>query len=214
MSNTIGVRGTLYIVSAPSGAGKTSLVRALIASDSATRLSVSHTTREQRPGEIDGDHYYFVTEQCFQAMCERGEFLEHAQVFNNYYGTSRQAVAALLEQGLDVVLEIDWQGARQVRAAAGNTISIFVLPPSLEQLESRLRHRARDDAKAIKRRMQAARDELSHYHEFDYLVVNDHFDTALEQVRAVVQAQRLRLQPQIERHGELLASLLGSDRHD
>ncbi len=203
-----GVRGTLYIVSAPSGAGKTSLVRALIATDRQLSLSVSHTTRARRPGEVDGDHYHFVDQDRFIEMRERGEFLEHASVFGHFYGTARAQVEAQLEDGADVILEIDWQGARQVRTSDIASIGIFVLPPSIEVLAARLNTRGQDDPRVIAARMRAARDELSHYHEFDYLVVNDDFDTALNQVRAVLLSERLRCGAQEDRHRKLLDALL------
>jgi guanylate kinase len=201
-------RGTLFVVSAPSGAGKTSLVRALIEADSALGLSVSHTTRPKRDAETDGDHYYFVTPQQFQDLVDADGFLEHATVFGNRYGTSRAEVERLLEGGRDVVLEIDWQGARQVRERAAGCVGIFVLPPSLDQLRARLEARGQDDAAVISQRMQAAVDEMSHYEEFDYLVVNDDFAAALAQMQAVVLARRLRRAHQRVRHAELLAALL------
>ena len=200
--------GNLFVVSAPSGAGKTSLVRALIASDPDLRLSVSHTTRPMRAGEVNGDHYHFVSAGEFERMCCEDAFLEQATVFDHRYGTARAQIAGHLIRGRDVILEIDWQGARQVRARSPGCVGIFVLPPSIEQLESRLRKRAQDDAGVIARRMHAAVNEVSHYDEFDYLVVNDDFDTAVAQLRSIIVAQRLRRTPQSVRHAALMESLL------
>lgn len=205
--------GTLFIVSAPSGAGKTSLVRALIANDPGVGLSVSHTTRARRDGERDGDHYHFVTAAQFERMAGDGAFLEHATVFGNHYGTSRADVAARLACGRDVILEIDWQGARQVRAQMPGSVGIFVLPPSLAKLRERLEARAQDDRSTIERRMQAAVDEISHFAEFDYLVVNDRFEQALAEITAIVTAQRLRQAPQARRLADLTRELL-ADRAD
>jgi len=200
--------GTLYIVAAPSGAGKTSLVNSLVETTPGVVVSVSHTTRPPRPGEQDGVHYYFVPLATFEAMIAQGAFLEHAQVFGNRYGTSRAAVLSQLEAGLDVILEIDWQGARQVREQMPNNLSIFILPPSREALHQRLAERGQDSAEVIERRMAAALDELAHYAEFDYLVINDRFDTALTELRAIVIAQRQRRTVQLERHLELFHILL------
>ncbi len=192
MTETETKTSTLYIVSAPSGAGKTSLLKALVATDDAIQVSVSHTTRPMRPGEVDGVDYHFVDKEAFMAMVERGEFLEHAQVFDNFYGTSEAAIREQLGRGLDVVLEIDWQGARQVRQRFADAVSIFILPPSPEALRQRLTGRGQDSEEVIERRMRDARSEMSHYPEYDYLIINDVFDEALEQLRAVVEAQRLR----------------------
>jgi guanylate kinase len=202
------VRGTLFIVSAPSGAGKTSLVRALIAHDPGVAVSVSYTTRPCRSGERDGVHYHFVDRQRFLAMLEAGEFLENAEVFGNYYGTARAAVAAQLGQGLDVILEIDWQGARQVRQAFPDAIGIFILPPSRGILRERLDGRKQDDAAVIERRTQAAVEEISHYSEYDFIVINADFATALADLQAIVRATRLRLAAQAERQQRLLRDLL------
>ena len=176
----------VLVLSAPSGAGKSSLARALADADPSVRISVSHTTRAARPGEVDGVHYHFVDEREFERMIAGGAFLEHAWVFDRYYGTSWQAVRTELAQGYDVVLDIDWQGARQVRAAFDGTVSIFVLPPSVDALRSRLVGRGQDSAETIDRRMRAARDELEHYDEFDYVVVNDDFERALAAVRGIL----------------------------
>jgi len=183
---------TLYIVSAPSGAGKTSLLRALVETDRGIQISVSHTTRTMRPGEENGVDYHFVDQETFSAMVGRGAFLEHAQVFDNFYGTSEAAIREQMQQGLDVVLEIDWQGARQVRRRFDDAVSIFVLPPTPEALRQRLDGRGQDSNEVIERRMRDARNEMSHYAEYDYLIVNDLFDEALDQLRAVVTAERLR----------------------
>lgn len=183
---------TLYVVSAPSGAGKTSLLKALVETDRGIQVSVSHTTRTMRPGEENGVDYHFVDQETFSAMVGRGAFLEHAQVFDNFYGTSEAAIREQMQQGLDVVLEIDWQGARQVRRRFEDAVSIFILPPTPEALRQRLDNRGQDSDEVIERRMRDARNEMSHYAEYDYLIVNDLFDEALEQLRAVVTAERLR----------------------
>ena len=204
--------GTLYIISAPSGAGKSSLVRALLDTDiDGLALSVSHTTRAPRPGEVDGIDYHFSDVERFTAMVAAGEFLEHAQVFDNFYGTSRQAVERQLAAGLDVILEIDWQGARAIRARMADTVSIFVLPPSRAELEARLTARGQDDAGVIARRMRDAVSEMSHHDEYDYLVINDDFGVARDQLAAILQARRLRMAIQQQRHAVLLAALLAPD---
>lgn len=200
--------GTLYIVSAPSGAGKTSLVKALLERDGRLALSVSHTTRVPRPGEIDGLHYFFVDGPTFDRMVDERAFLEHAQVFDNQYGTSRAAVRDKLASGQDVILEIDWQGARQVRASVPDAVGIFVLPPSREALEERLRGRGQDTDEVISRRMRDAVAEMSHYGEYQYLVINDRFETALDEMAAIVAARRLLLAPQSLRHRALVDALL------
>lgn len=200
--------GTLYIISAPSGAGKTSLVKALVESAPGIAVSVSHTTRAKRPGEQDGVHYHFIDPGLFQSMVAQGGFLEHAQVFDNYYGTARATLLARLQAGVDVILEIDWQGARQVRERMPGCVSIFILPPSRAALEQRLRARAQDSEETIARRMRDAVAEMSHYGEFDYLVVNDDFNTALEDLKAIFRAQRLRREAQAERLADELHELL------
>jgi len=199
---------TLFIVSAPSGAGKTSLVKALLESTPDLVVSVSHTTRAMRPGERDGVDYHFVDVDTFRGMVEAGAFLEHAQVFDNYYGTSQAAVEAELDRGRDVILEIDWQGARQVRRLMPGAVGVFVVPPSRQALEQRLRGRGQDSDEIIARRMRDAQSEASHYGEYDYLVVNDDFDAALRQLWAVIEARRLRLSAQSARHEHLLRDLL------
>ena len=200
--------GSLYIVAAPSGAGKTSLVKALLESTRGIAISVSHTTRQARPGEVHGEHYYFVDAEVFEAMIAQDEFLEHAKVFDNYYGTSRQSVESTLASGLDVVLEIDWQGAQQVRNLYPESCSIFILPPSRAALAERLSSRGQDDEAIIKRRMSDAVAEMSHYQEFDYLVINDEFDQALQELRAIVIARRQRISIQSQRQEQLLHQLL------
>lgn len=202
------VRGTLFTISAPSGAGKTSLVQALLDADSGIRVSVSHTTRRQRRGEADGVNYHFVSEAIFEAMLERGEFLEQARVFDHLYGTSEQWVDATLADGFDVILEIDWQGALQVRRQRQDTIAVFILPPSREALDERLNHRGQDDEAVIRRRMEEAVEEMSHYVEADYLVVNDRFDVALADLASIFSARRLRLDRQQQRHTALIERLL------
>jgi guanylate kinase len=200
--------GTLYIVSAPSGAGKTSLVDALVRTMHDLKVSVSHTTRPQRPGEIDGTHYHFVDAATFERMAQAGDFLEHACVFGNLYATSRAQVLGNLAAGTDVILEIDWQGGRQVREAIPDSISIFILPPSRDELERRLRGRNQDSDRVIAERMQEAVREMSHFREYDYLVVNDTFDDALTDLKSIVRARRLRCSAQAERLGRRVNELL------
>ncbi|HEY0634442.1 MAG TPA: guanylate kinase [Gammaproteobacteria bacterium] len=200
--------GTLYIVSAPSGAGKTSLVKALLKDMPGVTVSVSHTTRQPRPGETDGVEYHFVDVATFRAMVADGAFLEHAQVFDNFYGTSRSSALDLLKRGTDVILEIDWQGARQVREMIPGAVSIFILPPSRQALEARLRGRGQDGEEVIARRMRDAISEMSHFAEFDYLVINNQFEQALLDLQAIITARRLRAALQQARHRELLSALL------
>lgn len=202
------MRGSLFIVSAPSGAGKTSLIKDLLETMDDITVSVSHTTRAPRPGEQNGVHYHFVDQQKFLDMQAQGQFLEHAKVFDNYYGTSKTALEDTLTQGLDVILEIDWQGARQVRQQFTDSLSIFILPPSKQTLLQRLTGRGQDDEAIIVRRMQDAVSEISHYAEFDYVVVNDDFDLALQQLSAIVTASRLRLARQQIANRSLLLDLL------
>jgi guanylate kinase len=201
--------GGLFIVSAPSGAGKTSLVKALADSDPRLQVSVSHTTRPKRPGEQDGVHYHFVDPGRFDAMARAGEFLEHAEVFDRRYGTSRAAVDAQLLRGLDVLLEIDWQGAQRIREQRKDAVSIFILPPSRAALESRLRNRGQDDDIVISRRMAGAVTEASHYAEYDYLIVNEDFSQALADLQAVLRAERLRLDRQSDFCAVLVKGLSG-----
>lgn len=200
--------GNLFTVSAPSGAGKTSLVNALLPALDGVQISVSHTTRARRPGEIDGVNYHFVEQSEFLHMLDQGDFLEAAEVFGNHYGTSQRWVKEALAAGSDVILEIDWQGAQQVRRLMPDTVSIFILPPSRATLAQRLKQRGQDSAEVIQKRMSAAIDEMSHYAEADYLIVNDDFATALDQLRAIFLAQRLRLARQQTRHAALFGELL------
>ena len=200
--------GTLFTISAPSGAGKTSLVRALVEAEPSLQVSVSHTTRPIRPGETDGVNYHFCDHPAFEEMLRNDAFLEHAEVFGNLYGTSQHFVEDQLAADADVILEIDWQGARQVKHLLPATCSIFVLPPSEEALRDRLSQRGQDDASTIDRRMAAAVSEMSHYVEADYLVINDVFDEALIELQAIVRSQRLQTHKQAHRHSAQLKALL------
>lgn len=202
--------GTLYIVSAPSGAGKTSLVKALLQKVDGILVSVSHTTRAARPGEQDGVDYHFTTRAEFESLVEAGGFLEHARVFDNYYGTRRSTVVEQLEGGRDVILEIDWQGARQVRKAFPEAVGVFILPPDQPALAARLRGRGQDSEETVARRMRDAVSEMSHYDEYQYLVFNDDFDMALADLVALFHALRLRRDAQQLRHATALAGLLDS----
>ncbi len=201
-------QASLLIVAAPSGTGKTSLVTSLVDLLPGIVVSVSHTTRPRRSQEQNGVHYYFVDQRAFAALIEADQFLEHARVFDHQYGTTRAAVEAQLAQGLDVILEIDWQGAAQVRARMPECVSIFILPPSRKVLEERLRSRAQDSDEIIARRMRAAVAEMRHYAEFDYLVINDDFERALDALKAIVLASRQRLALQVARERERLRQLL------
>jgi len=195
--------GILFIVSAPSGAGKTSLVATLIKAEPAVGLSVSHTTRAPRDSEVDGRDYHFVTAPAFECMLEQGAFLESATIYGHQYGTSQQWVTDQLAAGWDIVLEIDWQGAQQVRRKMGqDTVNIFVLPPSLDALGERLRSRSQDPPEVIARRLAAAREEISHFVEFDYVIMNDDFDRAAQDLASIVRAERLRLRRQLARHAD------------
>ncbi len=200
--------GRLFIVAAPSGAGKTSLVNALVADDPRLVISVSYTTRDPRPGETDGVHYHFVTPDGFRRRRDAGEFLEHAEVFGHWYGTHGETTRDILRTGQDVILEIDWQGARQVKASFPECHSIFILPPSVAALRQRLGARAQDSEAVIQRRMRDARAELSHCEEFDYVVINDDFDTALGELRAVIAHCRGDGPFEQQPYGDLLAELL------
>jgi len=200
--------GKLYIISAPSGAGKTSLVRQLLAEMPQLAVSVSHTTRAMRPGEVEGRDYFFVSSGQFQDLLAQQAFLEHAQVFDNFYGTAQQTVIDHLNQGLDVILEIDWQGARQIKQRLPEAVGIFILPPSIAILQQRLTNRGQDDGAVIARRMRDAVTEMQHYCEFDYLVVNDDFATALTELKSIVIANRLAIARQQSALQPLLVDLL------
>jgi guanylate kinase len=200
--------GTLYVFSAPSGAGKTTLVKALLEQTGDIGVSVSHTTRGPRTGEFDGKDYNFVSQDQFKTLIDQNAFLEHAQVFDNFYGTSQIWVEQELSAGRDVILEIDWQGAQQIRQQMPNMISVFILPPSREELLKRLTGRGTDEQSIIDRRMQDAVSEMSHYGEFDYLIINDDFATALQELRAVVLARRQRTTVQSQKQQNLLENLL------
>ncbi|WP_305033770.1 guanylate kinase [Legionella sp. km772] len=200
--------GNLYIVAAPSGGGKTSLVRHLVTTLDDIKISVSHTTREIRPGETDGIDYYFINEEKFLGMVNENAFIEHARVFNNLYGTSAAQINENLSQGIDVALDIDWQGAEQIKRIFPNAVSIFIIPPSIEELERRLMNRRQDNNEVISDRMIKAQDELSHYPEFDYLIVNDNFEHAAVELRAIVIANRLKMERQINKQTKLLSFLL------
>ena len=196
---------SLIIISAPSGTGKTSIVRALTESDSQLSLSISHTTRKPRPNEVEGQDYYFIGRDIFQAMANRGEFLESAEVYGNLYGTSHKWVKESLASGQDVLMEIDYQGAQQVRKTFPQVISIFILPPSYEQLEERLKQRGQDDQKTISRRLATVREEVSHLNEFDYVVINNELQEAIKDVKCIIRAERLRVMRQLLNQRTLVA---------
>ena len=202
------MRGTLFIVAAPSGAGKSSIVNACLARDGNVRLSISFTSRAPRPGERHAEHYHFIAADAFQRMIDAGDFFEHALVHGDWKGTARQSVEPQLAAGRDVLLEIDWQGARQVRAQLPEAVSVFILPPSRAALEERMRKRGQDSEETIARRLAAAREEMSHYAEFDYVIVNEDFDAAVAEMCAVFTASRLRRHLQQQRHAALIATLL------
>ncbi|MDG3086879.1 guanylate kinase [Vibrio hannami] len=205
------VKGTLYIVSAPSGAGKSSLINALLEKNPtyAMKVSVSHTTRGMRPGEEDGVHYHFVQKEHFEELIEKGEFLEYAEVFGNYYGTSRVWIEETLNKGIDVFLDIDWQGARQIREQMPLAKSVFILPPSNGELERRLTTRGQDSEAVIAKRMSEAKSEMSHYDEYDYVIVNDDFDVSLMDFKAILRAERLKQDKQAAKYSGMLTALLG-----
>lgn len=202
------MRGTLYIVAAPSGAGKSSIVNACLARDPHIALSISFTSRQPRPGERHAEHYHFISAAEFEAMVAQGDFFEHARVHGDWKGTARQSVEPQLAAGRDVLLEIDWQGARQVRDKVPEAVSVFILPPSREALEQRMRARGQDSEQVIAQRLHAAREEMSHYAEFDYIIVNERFDTAVEEMCAIFTASRLRRDAQLARHDALISALL------
>jgi guanylate kinase len=199
-------KGTLFIISAPSGAGKTSLVAEILAQINNIQASISHTTRDCRPGEKNGINYHFIDRQQFVTMIDNNAFLEHAEVFGNFYGTSQDWVEATLNTGTDVILEIDWQGAEQVRSKFADSQSIFILPPSKQALRERLNDRGQDHAEVIEKRIAAATEEMSHYVEADYLVINDDFALALEQLKSIISAQRCKMP--VLGHEKLLSDLL------
>ncbi|HEY5715224.1 MAG TPA: guanylate kinase [Psychromonas sp.] len=202
--------GTLYIVSAPSGAGKSSLINALLAEkrEWQVQVSVSHTTRAPRIGEVNGEHYHFVSKEIFQKLIEENAFFEWAEVFGNYYGTSRVTIEQALAQGIDIFLDIDWQGARQVRAMMPQAKGIFILPPSRAELEARLNKRGQDSAEVIAKRMQQARAEMSHFDEYNYLIINDNFDNATQELSAIIKAERNRQEKQAIKYRSIIKELL------
>lgn len=201
-------KGNLFMLSAPSGAGKSSLYKALLKQDNNVRISVSHTTRDPRKGEEHGREYYFIDVDAFQKMITDGDFFEYAQVFDNFYGTSRSAIMSMLDQGLDVILEIDWQGARQVRELYPDALGIFVLPPSTQELERRLCDRGTDSEEVIQRRMAKAVNEMSHYDEYEFVLINDDFDDTLMKMQAIFHAMRTKRVHIEEKHADLINDLL------
>ena len=198
----------LFVVSAPSGAGKTSLLKQLIVELDRVQTSISHTTRVKRDGEVDGVDYHFVGIDVFKDLIGSDAFYEHAEVFGNFYGTSKSSIAQQLAKGIDVILEIDWQGARQIKQQLPDSRSIFILPPSKLELESRLRGRGQDNDEVIAGRMNGAIDEMSHYNEYDYLVINDDFSEAVAEIKTIIQAERQKLPIQQQKHAQLLCNLL------
>ncbi|MDP3560700.1 MAG: guanylate kinase [Legionellaceae bacterium] len=202
--------GRLFIVAAPSGGGKTSLVSRLIQDLDQIEVSISHTTRQKRPAEVDGVNYFFVNEDRFTCMIEEGAFVEHARVFDHFYGTSVAQINERLQAGIDVVLDIDWQGAQQIKRMYSDAVGIFILPPSLDALRQRLMNRQQDDQQVIQKRMQRAHAEMSHYQEFDYLIINDDFEKAVFELISVVNAERLSMGRQVIRQRKLLSFLLAS----
>lgn len=201
------IPGNVYIIAAASGTGKTSLAKALVESIDNIKVSISHTTRPQKSAELSDLHYFFIDTKKFETMIEHGLFLEYAKVFGYYYGTSAQFVENQIKNGIDVILDIDWQGAKQIRKKLKNCISIFLLPPSKEALKKRLETRKRDDAAVIAERLKMASLEISHYNEFDYIVINDNFTTALHDLKSIIFAERLKLEAQVIRHSKLLKEL-------
>ena len=201
-------KGSLFIITAASGTGKTSLVKQLIATTNDLAVSVSHSTRQPRPGEVDGQHYHFVSRDTFAEMIKQGEFLEHAEVFDNFYGTAQSTVEFMLNNGLDVILEIDWQGALQVQKLRPDAITIFILPPDRQSLRQRLSNRGQDSADVIEKRLAGSVKEMSQYVNFDYIVINDNFDVALAELKAIIIANRLTIAKQQERHTKRIEQLL------
>lgn len=197
----------IFIISAPSGCGKTSLVKALLESMSDLCVSISHTTRMPRPGEINGENYHFVSKEKFNDMCSDGAFVEHAEVFGNYYGSAKKTISKELEKNKDVILEIDWQGAQQVKKNVA-ALSIFILPPTKDALLSRLQGRGQDSEEVINKRMADAKDEMSHFYEFDFVIFNDDFDTALEDLKHIIFSARLTLKEQSYKYNNLLKQLI------
>ena len=200
--------GNLFIISAPSGAGKSSLIQALLKRHHDMQVSVSHTTRAPRPGELNGVHYHFISVDAFKALIANNEFFEWAEVFGNYYGTSKSSIRDSLSQGIDVFLDIDWQGARQIKKQEPSAKGIFILPPSLHELEQRLNNRGQDSSEVIAKRMAQAQSEMSHAGEYEYLIINDNFDTALQEFERIVLAQRNGFGSQSSKHKVLLTQLL------
>lgn len=202
------VTGSLFIITAASGTGKTSLVKQLVATTNDLAVSISHSTRKPRPGEIDGQHYHFVSREIFADMIKQGEFLEHAEVFENYYGTAKSTVEFMLSNGLDVILEIDWQGALQVQKLRPDATTIFILPPDRQSLRQRLSNRGQDSQEVIEKRLAGSVNEMSQYVNFDYVVINDNFDVALAELKSIIIANRLTLAKQQERHAGRIEQLL------
>ncbi|AYN24645.1 guanylate kinase [Buchnera aphidicola] len=203
-------QGILFIISAPSGTGKSSLIEGLLKTKSLynIQVSISHTTRVMRPGESHGKHYYFISKKEFRIMIKQQSFLEHAKVFNNYYGTSRQSIEKMLFSGIDVFLDIDWQGANQIRYKMPHSKSIFLLPPSKDELYKRLRERGQDSDTVISKRMEKAVDEMNHYSEYDYLIINDDFQKAINDLKTIIKAEHLCLFHQKNKHNVLISQLL------
>lgn len=201
-------KGSLFIITAASGTGKTSLVKQLVATTNDLAVSISHSTRKPRPGEIDGQHYHFVSREIFADMIKQGEFLEHAEVFENYYGTAQSTVEFMLSNGLDVILEIDWQGALQVQKLRPDATTIFILPPDRQSLRQRLSNRGQDSQEVIERRLAGSVNEMAQYVNFDYVVINDNFDVALAELKSIIIANRLTLAKQQERHAGRIEQLL------
>ena len=205
------MKGSLFIITAASGTGKTSLVKQLLATTNDLTVSISHTTRPPRPGEIDGHHYHFIEKNTFITAIGEGKFLEHAEVFDNYYGTSESSVKAQLEAGIDVILEIDWQGALQVKKIFTEAIMIFILPPSLSTLRQRLSTRAQDSVEVIEQRLSGAVSEMAQYVNFDFVIINDNFEVALTELKAIIVADRQTLSRQQRHHRRIIKSLLSNE---